>query len=202
MTQTVLASNRVLLTGRTGSGKTYAANVLCSGLSRLVVIDTKGTLTGWNCRDANPRLINKLEHDEPVRIRLVPDIVDNQTEWFEQLFERLYHIGNLTVYIDEVYGVLPPGQRPGKWFNALYTRGREFGIGVWAATQRPAWVPLVVLSEADWFLVFRLHMTEDRRRMAGVIGEQALIAPPDPHGFWLYNSEWIKPVYYRSIKST
>jgi hypothetical protein len=135
-----------------------------------------------------------LRRGEPVRVRIAAPIGD---DW-EPLLAEVYAAGNVTIYIDEVYGVCHRGQA-GPWLTALYTRGRELGIGVWAATQRPSWIPLFVLSESEWLLTFRLQLEADQRRVAQMMGEDAY-AELRGHSFLLYNSEWERPVYRRSIK--
>src|SRR5690348_7842342 len=97
-----------------------------------------------------------------------------------------------------MYGSVTPGRRPDPWLLALYTRGRELGIGVWAAAQRPASVPVVMFTEADWFLMFRLQRFEDQKRMAEYIGDEAL-RPLYGHSFLLYNANWDRPREYPSI---
>jgi len=79
--------------------------------------------------------------------------------------------------------------------QAIYTRGRARGIGVWACTQRPRWVPLYTISESEHVFCFRLHLAEDRQRLAAYAGEQLLTVPQDQHGFWYYNPDLEDPIY-------
>jgi hypothetical protein len=195
----IKANERVLLAGQTGSGKTYFAELALSTIARLVVIDTKASLTGWKLVAATKKAWGRLERGDPCRLRVVPPIEGDQAAWFDALFMRLYEIGSLTLYIDEAYGVVPPGARAGAWLNALYTRGRERGIGVWACTQRPMWIPLFLISEANWLVVFRLNLDDDRKRMASMAGEAVLAKIPDPHGFWLYHVGDEAPSYFSTI---
>lgn len=195
----IRANERVLFAGKTGSGKTFAAGSLLAPVSRLVVIDPKANLASWNLKVPNFSDWRRLERGKPGRFRIMPPITVDPEAWYEDLFKRLYYIGNLMVYIDEAYAVVPPGARPGQWLSALYTRGRELGIGLWSATQRPAWIPLFMLSESDWFLIFRLNLDVDRRRLAGVIGDQVMLPIPDKHGFYLYHVEDDRAVYHRQV---
>ena len=165
---------------------------LATRLTRLVVIDSKGSLSDplWNLEPWSDSNVKKLEQGKPVRLRVLHPLDGN----YDPIFEQLYDIGDLTVYIDEMYGVAPRGKFS-THLNALYTRGRELGIGVWASAQRPSWVPLTMLSEAEWVFVFRLQMHSDRMRVAGIVGPQVLDPIPDKFGFYVYNTDWDEPYY-------
>jgi len=195
--QSIQPNDRLLLAGKTGSGKTWFARQMLAGLTRLVVIDPKMLLgDDWNIQQPNRLDWLSLQRGNRGRFHIIPPIIDNLPLWYEELFAQLYRIGDLTIYIDETYAVSPPGSKPGKWLTALYTRGRELGIGVWAATQRPAWIPLFFSSEADWLAMFRLNLEVDRDRLSGIAGQSVLGRIPDLHGFWLYHVGDDNAVYY------
>lgn len=197
----IKANDRVLLAGKTGSGKTWLAEHLLSRVERLVVIDPKDRLQHWRLEDPSERDWRDFERGEAGRFRLVAPIADNQQAWYEDQFAYLYTLGDLIIYIDEAYGVLDkPGARPGKWLTAVYTRGRELGIGTWAATQRPSWIPGFLMSEADILIVFKLNMPEDRKKLAAIGGEELTRKVPDPHGFYLYRLEDESPTYFKSAE--
>lgn len=197
----IRANDRVLLAGKTGSGKTWLAEHLLNRVERLVVIDPKDRLQHWRLDVPSERDWRDFEAGEPGRFRLIAPIQDDQQAWYENEFQRLYNIGNLIIYIDEAYGVLEkPGARPGKWMTAVYTRGRELGIGTWAATQRPSWIPGFLISEADILIVFRLNLPEDRKKLAAIGGEALLRRVSDPHGFYLYRLEDETPTYYQQAE--
>lgn len=195
----IRASERVALVGKTGSGKTTLALYLTKSLSRLVVFDPKGTLwvPEWRLEDWSKEGLQRLAEGESVRLRIPAPLNNN----WEPYFTEIFSIGNCVVYIDEVYGIVPPGAKPGAMFTAMYTRGRELNIGVIAATQRPTWVPLFVLSEAEWLFVFRLQLQADRNRMAEIGGPelQEPIPAIDEYGFYVYNSLWNEPIYLRGL---
>jgi energy-coupling factor transporter ATP-binding protein EcfA2 len=198
----IYPNQRLLLAGKTGSGKTWLAERLTGSLNRLIVLDGKATLGHWKLKEPGfIDWIQFLDRGQPGRFRVLPPITDHMADWYDEIFERLYDAGNLTLYIDEGYAVSMGSGHFSKWLNALYTRGRERGIGVWAATQRPAWIPLFMISEADWLFVFRLNLEEDRKRLAAVAGEQVRSRIRDPHGFWLVNAGEDRPVYYKSAVS-
>lgn len=193
------ANNRTALVGATGTGKTYMARYLLARVPRLVALDPKGTLKNqWGLTEWNRSSRRALARGEPLRVRATAEPGDN--DFYESVLGDAYDAGNVIIYIDEVYGVAPVGSRPGPMLSAVYTRGREFGIGVVAATQRPTWVPLFIFSEADNYIMFRLKLQNDRRRMAEFMGPDVLSDVRSPHGFWIYQNNWISenkpPRYY------
>lgn len=191
------SNQRVFLAGRTGCGKTYLARQLTASLPRLVVIDSKGTLGDWNLEAETKTAWRRLRRGEGARLRILADFAT--PDYWDRLFYTLYKIGNLTVYIDELYAVNPPGVAVIPALGACYTRGRELGVGVWAATQRPAWVPLVTMSEADHYFIFRLALEEDRKRISKIIGPEVLAPITARHGFYYYHTELDRPVFYRQL---
>lgn len=203
----VRSSDRASIVGMTGSGKTFLAGYLLRTARRLVVIDPKGTLRGrWRLEEWSEATRKRLLDGEPVRIRLARPVTrgpsrigPGQTIWDDYLWD-IYDAGNVLVYIDEMYGVTPVGGRIPEPLQAIYTRGRELGIGAISASQRPSWVPLEILSESTWFFCFRLQLEDDRRRMAGLMGAEVLEPIPDLYGFWTYQAGWPYPVYTEQLE--
>jgi ABC-type dipeptide/oligopeptide/nickel transport system ATPase component len=192
-------NERVAFVGKTGSGKTFAARLLTAPIERLVVFDSKGTLKDdetWNLEEWNKRTAKRLKQGKPIRVRIPTPI----SGYWEPYFKTCYDAEDCTIYIDELYGVLGARRAPGQYLTALYTRGRELGIGVWAATQRPTWVPLFALSESDWIYVFRLQLDTDKKRMAEIIGEQARRELKD-HQVLVFHQSWEQPRYYARIQA-
>jgi hypothetical protein len=185
---------RVTYLGKTESGKTYLARHVLTNRERLIVLDPKGTLgkPEWNLEtgDWGKR---QLLRGRKARIRVPYPLNGDWRPWLDLAWKAR----DVTVYIDEVYGVVPAGKRPPDEFVALYTRGRELGISVHAASQRPVWIPQFVLSEADWLFVFRLSRPQDRKYVAGFGDETGDMERPirDAHGFWTYHQAWRHAVY-------
>lgn len=193
------ASERAVFVGQTGSGKTTLARVLLRSRPWVVVLDVKGTL-GWKeyklvrtlrqlperPQDA-PRVIYRPTHAE-----LRSDAVMDALAWW------VYERGNTTLYIDELYGYLEPfGGAVAPGLHACLTRGRERGVEVWCATQRPYRIPLSVLSESEHVYVFRLKVREDRKRVEEVTGiDETLIARLPKHHFYYapQDGEYLGPV--------
>lgn len=83
--------------------------------------------------------------------------------------EGVFSSGSWCVFADEVsYLAKTLGLR--RELEHVWEQGRSLGISLVAATQRPAWVPRALYSEATHVFLFRLSDDEDRRRIAGLGG--------------------------------
>ena len=167
----ISTDDRGFITGATKSGKTYFARALLYPAPRLVVIDPKGLLFKrheWNLQ-TRAEAWSALRAGKPARVWL-PDPLSN--EGWESYFEDIYALRNVVVYIDELFGVGPLANSKG--LRALYTRGREYGIGVWGVSQRPRWIPLYTMSEVEYRVIFTLNILDDRKYMAETVGPIAL----------------------------
>lgn len=193
----VATNERLFIAGKTGSGKTYLMKWLTRSVKRFVVLDGKGSLYDWGLDDWETDKQERLEffNGGNGRFRVPPPHRIDAQAYYSNLMGLLYEIGNLTIYIDELYAIVDPGSKPTPEFNAIYTRGREFGLGVWSSTQRPVFVPLVAISESEAFICFRLNLIEDRKRMAGYMSPAVINQVRDPHGFYYMRAEDEAPRY-------
>jgi hypothetical protein len=192
---------RIITVGKTGSGKTFLMKYLTKTLGRLMVLDPKAMIRPeeWRLDWADGASLRDLARGKDVRM-LVRSF-DN-AEW-NMYLTAAWEAGNVVVYIDELYALVEFGRiAPPRILSQLYTQGRERLVGVWGATQRPAWVPLFTLSECDWFFAFRTQLQDDRKRLAELMGEEVLQPIPvqDRHGFWMYSIEWDHPFYVDQLR--
>jgi energy-coupling factor transporter ATP-binding protein EcfA2 len=201
MPQISLNTNeRVFITGKTGSGKSFLARYLTRKIKRLVVLDGKGTLgvPDWNLTDWEPGA-NLSDPSKEFRLRAVPSLKIDLVDYWDSVLEKCLRSGNITIYIDELYAVVPPNKTASPTIFACYTRGREFGLGMWASTQRPVWIPLVAMSEAEHFFMFRLQLLEDKQRLAAFMGSEVTQPVLDEHGFYYMKAIDDKVKYYKKF---
>lgn len=198
----IKSNDRVFIAGQTGSGKTTAAKYLLRLVDRLIVIDPKGELgesSGWDLEDADSRSMRQLETGRVGRLRFVPPF-EMPEDYYKSIFVFAMNCGNCILYIDELYAVFPGNARATDALVMTWTRGRTLGVGTWGCTQRPTWIPLFAMSEAQHYFVFRLMLTEDRARMASMMGGDVETPIPDKHGFWYKNVETEKVEYFKELE--
>jgi len=199
----IVANERVFIAGKTGSGKTTLAETLCNPLRRMVVLDSKGSLTKWRGLEQwdDPDVQARFEDGENVRMHAMSplDVDISPTDYWNSVFARCLEVGDVTIYVDELFAVAPPGQYSRNALQACYTRGRELGIGVWASTQRPSWIPLFAMSEAEHYFMFRIMLENDRKRLSAFMGPAVMEPIQDVHGFYYMRTLDDAPEYIREL---
>lgn len=165
-------TDRAAFVGQTGSGKTTLARFVLMMRPYVVVFDPKGQMDvvkDWPSYKLHTRLAELVQAKEP-RLIYRPVYAElNDDEIMDEFFEWVYLRKNTTLYVDEIYAVAHGDVYP--WYlGACLTRGRERGIQVFIASQRPSRVPQVMFSEAEHVYCFNLKMPQDRERMADITG--------------------------------
>lgn len=181
--------DRAVFVGQTGSGKTTLARELLKSRRYVVVLDAKGMITwpGYHvCRSFKALTIAKAE-----RLIYRPDpLMSADDSELEAFFSWVYLRRYCTLYIDELF--LPPaivGDTFPPHFGANFTRGRELGIEVWTASQRPKRIPQVALSESEHAYIFHLKMPQDRDRVQEFTGIEAARIQQLPKYDFLYSRQ-------------
>lgn len=167
------ATDRALFVGQTGSGKTTLARQLLKTRPFVVVIDSKGTLN-WEeyTRAMTARQLMRLGNEPTENPRLLyrPSYDEMQNEAVQDsVWSWLYQRGHCTLYVDELAAVTNGEQAP-RGYGAGLMRGRETGIEVWSATQRPTRIPRIALSESEHVYCFHLRLRQDRVRVQELTG--------------------------------
>jgi len=93
---------------------------------------------------------------------------ENMARTFGNVLRHSYKVGDRIIMADEVVG-LAQELKLGRGLNAIWTRGRSLGTGLWAMTQRPAYVPLNAYSQAEHLLI-AYEPDADTRKRYGEIG--------------------------------
>ena len=152
------STDRLVVVGRTGSGKTQAAvwHLSHADFDRMpwVIVDYK-----------NDDLINAIEGAEMIDYDVVPDrpgiyiltVLPGENDQLSDWFRRAWEHEDIGIYVDEGYLIDPRD----KWFNACLTQGRSKHIPMIVLSQRPVWLSRFVFSEASFFQVFDLSHSKD-----------------------------------------
>lgn len=186
----IRSDDRVLVVGKTGSGKTYASRLLLTKYPRVLYLDSLHRL--------EMEVSSKEQANEFMQADRFQVCVDDN-DVFTDLVDAHFTDGDFVIYIDEVYGICPPQKAIPEIINRIWTRGRGNGIGAWAATQRPTWLPIFLLSEAEHYLIFRLQVEDDRKKLAKIVGPSAMKMPKDKHGFTYYCPSEDTQIYLKEI---
>ena len=113
------------------------------------------------------------------------------------------------VYMDEVFGYLPPVEEPPskRPLLTLLKQGRAFGVGVVLATQNPVDLDYKALSNAGTWFIGRLQTERDKMRLADGLKSAApgadenvieTIGALEPRVFLLHNTHESKPVVFQT----
>lgn len=163
---------RLVIFGATGSGKTNAAMWQLS--------ERNFHVKPWIIYNfKNDELIDGIEGTQPLElgaplpqrpgIFVVHPYPGQEQEVDDQLTE-IWHQENIGVYVDE--GFMIPRNSQG--FRRLLTQGRSKHIPMITNTQRPVWMDRFVISEAEFYQVFRLQHRKDLQAV------QEFVPNPDP----------------------
>lgn len=196
--QKIIPSNKhVLVTGMTGTGKSFLCENYLRGYDYVVKLDTKNEteerrlngLSPWNGLKEGEDFtvvydIQDLEFVDTPKIIFVPPF-DFSIEDYDQFFFWIFRRGNTILWIDELMSIGTANRYP-KELLRLMTQARSKNIGVWVCTQRPSGIPVIVPSNCHYFFVFDLANIDDRKKMYQVTGMKEMLEMPTGYYFWFY----------------
>lgn len=167
-------ADRLAIVGRTGSGKTYLTRwFMLRTAYPWVVMDTKHDrefdawrpLAGLQPMRNLERAWQGRQHVviRPHPHELQPVVLDSYLGELHDAFE------GFGTSIDEMYQI-KIGTTPGPGIAGLVTRGRVRRQTVIMGSQRPAWVPQFMFTEATYIAIMALSTLPDRKRMFDIVG--------------------------------
>jgi len=176
-------SSRCAILGATGSGKTVAELWHISNKD----IETRAHLIYNFKRDQNIDGIPHARHIGMDEIPIRPGLYivhpgPNDGDDVEKQMWEIWRRGGIGVHIDEGYMI---GKNNGA-FRALLTQGRSLKIPMTILSQRPVWMDRFVLSESEFFQVFRLQHRKDRATVQEFIPDEHNISErlPEYHSYY------------------
>ncbi len=159
-------------------GKTTLARFLLRSRAQVWVIDVNDALDWHQPSSAYPNgeylVVSSVKEllkkqDYPRIIFKPPEERMEDFEEFNYFFKAAYLRKNVTVYVDEAYAVTNEQIIP-QYMKAILTRGRGRGVELFTSTQRPSRIPTFLLSETNWFYIFRVQHNSDAKRIEESLG--------------------------------
>ena len=173
-------TDKTLIMGRSGCGKSYLARRLQGIWPRRIIIDSlseyddhKNKFYDFNL--ISTELIN-LKAQNARKFTLVfqfnPENED-ANEVFNQLIRVGYYFGNLLIVIEEVQNFSSPHYLPHWLKNALLT-GRHKGLALMFTTQRPGELNKTIVSQCKHIFCGNLIDKNDINYVSGFLNEESI----------------------------
>lgn len=182
MTIRINNSDRVLILGTTGSGKTVLSKYLLADQSRLIVIDPKHT---YKADRLNKNRMKYPAFTKNFRLLVRPGRADD--ERLADFLLTAFKKKDVTIYNDELAVMEERYPATVSILKEIALTGREKRVSLWNATQRPRFIQTLFKTESEVWFTFRLQSEEDRKHVAGYIGNEAE-SPIPLHQFWYYRT--------------
>jgi DNA helicase HerA-like ATPase len=201
----IKTDEHIFIAGMTGSGKTFLAEQYLNGFNNVIVLDTKGFFNWESSPDPIPvfnYLADLTKFGEGKAIYR-PDFTELNEEFYNKFLQWIYLRRNTIVVIDELMEVAPNPRAYPLYLKGILTRGRQLNVACWCLTQRPKDIPMIAMSEATHFFIFRLQLAEDRERIAKIIGYTEVMenaGEVNDYLFWYFNSKVVKSPVKARIK--
>lgn len=169
----------VSLVGPTGQGKTTLGLALLPRRDYTMILATKpkdSTLDGLTRRRARPRYKTIRDIDaRPVdasRLLLWPKFSGSadmavQAEVMHRALDTVFAEGAWCLFVDELF-YLCEMLGLTTMLRLIWQQGRSLGVSLVGATQRPAWVPLELYSQATHVFLWRHNDPRDLDRLGGI----------------------------------
>ena len=197
---TIRPSEHVFICGGTGSGKSVLADVYTAGMTETVIkIDIKNDtyarrMNGepvWRGLVENEDFevvesLQAVKNSEFRKVVYVPPFEEQTQEIYDELCQYVYNETNTRLWIDELMLFTDGPQKYPPFLKAILVSGRSRNSTVLCCTQRPMGIPTICIANCQHFVVFRMNLDQDRKKMVDVTGCPRFLEPPPKYAFWYY----------------
>lgn len=196
--ETIPHNRHVMVTGMTGTGKSFLCENYLRGYKYVVKLDTKDETderisegkSAWEgLREGHDfticRNIDELDNIDTPKIIYVPPYDEQTQETFNAFFRWIFERGNTILWIDELMSIGSVQSFP-RELGRLYQQGRSKGIGIWSCTQRPSGIPSCGPANSSYFFVFDMALPQDRKKLVETTGMIEMYDMPTGYNFWYY----------------
>lgn len=160
------ATDRVLLAGKTGNGKSEKAKEYCFKIFRTVLWQP---MQDWKIGGVDPIYVDEFEQMDGssglLRVTIYPTEYDRDTmkDEHERVCAKVYAMGALCFISEEIALVCDNsrGERPDRNYSRLLVTGRHRGVSLVSISQRLAQMPLDVRSSANRLICFKQTEPKD-----------------------------------------
>lgn len=177
------SDNRTAVIGSTGSGKTQFSVWLLShrdfNIRPWIIWDFKGDelLGDLGAKEIS---LNFGPPKEPGLYIIRPLPGDDYL--ISNFLMKCWQQENIGLYFDEGY-MVPKNDR---WFRACLTQGRAKHIEMIVCSQRPVFLDKFVWTESNFFAVFNLTNSEDRKKVGEYMDGTRGKLLPQYHSLWYH----------------
>lgn len=194
-------SERMILVGKTGTGKTTLALALYPFYKHILIIDPIHVLKERLPKNEYRLCTSPAElaawGRKKDKLLYQPDVEYLDWQSYDLVYHWAFERGSTMIGTDEALRVMRPNGQAPPYMEACYTAGRQRDVGMITCTQRPTRVDMRVMSEAEHYACFRLKFAGDRERMAELMeNDKVLKFPARDHNFW-YTRDGEKVSYYK-----
>lgn len=175
----IIEEGHVCISGQTQHGKSWKAKEIFEKYPRAIFYDLKHDPNHADLIKkfpviTNVKELNKLYKLDNFHVVYRPPYLDfgGAVDHFDSVCKSLFKAGNVTLFNDEAAGTTRSSSI-GYWFFVLLTQGLSRGCNVVSITQRPTACHNAIISQSDYFILFRHNVKTDRDKLEGVIGDTA-----------------------------